>query len=140
MPAETVQRFRQELKARFRAGRGRNLGRFIREELNPVLRGWIEYFRLAEVNGFAEDLDKWLRHRLRTVVWRQWKRGRTRYRRLRERGLSEDRARQSAYNGRGAWWNAGASHMNEAINNRYLATAGLLSMLGMLKSSRISLT
>jgi len=140
VPAETVQRFRRELKARFRAGRGRNLGRFIREELNPVLRGWIEYFRLAEVNGFAEDLDQWLRHRLRTVLWRQWKRGRTRYRRLRERGLSVDRARKSAYNGRGAWWNAGASHMNEAINNRYLATAGLVSMLGMLKSSRIPLT
>ncbi len=140
VPAETVQRFRRELKARFRAGRGRNLGRFIKEELNPVLRGWIEYFRLAEVDGFAEDLDKWLRHRLRTVLWRQWKRGRTRYQRLRGRGLSDDRARQSAYNGRGAWWNAGASHMNEAIDKRYLETAGLLSLLGMLRNCRRTLT
>ena len=140
VPAETVQRFRRELRVRFRQGRGRNLGRFIEEDLNPVLRGWIEYFRLAEVEGFADDLDQWVRHRLRTILWRQWKRGPTRYRRLQERGLSAERARKSAYNGRGPWWNAAAPHMNEAIPKRYLQTAGLLSLLGTLRTCRTALT
>lgn len=140
VPAETVQRFRQGLKALFRQGRGRNLGGFIGDELNPVLRGWIQYFRLAEVKGFAEDLDKWLRRRLRANLWRQWKRPGTRFRRLKERGLSVNRARHSASNGRGAWWNAGASHMNEAINKRYLESAGLLSLLNELRNYRTTLS
>jgi Group II intron, maturase-specific domain len=76
------------------------------KDLVPVLRGWINYFRLAQVNGTFEDLDGWLRRKLRCILWRQWKRPRTRAIKLRQRGLDEVRARQSASNGRGPWWGA----------------------------------
>jgi len=129
VPRESLQRFRAKLKALFRMGRGRNLGRFIQEDLNPVLRGWIQYFRLAEFSNFARELDGWIRRRLRLIQWRQWKRPWTRRARLIQAGLSEERAVQSAFNRRGPWWNSGASHMNEAFPTRYFDKLGLVSML-----------
>lgn len=137
VPKETLKKFRLKLKVLFRQGRGRNLSRFTREDLNPVLRGWLQYFGLAEVKGYAEELDGWIRRRLRCVLWRQWKRGRTRYKQLRRRGMDEKRARACAFNGRGAWWNSGASHMNDAFRKRYFDNVGLFSLLDRLLEWRI---
>ena len=126
---QTVKRFRLKLKAAFRAGRGRNLERFIREDLNGVIRGWAMYFHLSETRGTFEELDGWLRRKLRCMLWRQWKRVWTRFKRLKARGLDETRAWKSATHGRGSWWNSGASHMNEAFPKRYFDQLGLLSLL-----------
>lgn len=136
VPAKSVKRFRQNLKELFHMGRGRHLRRFIAETLNPVLRGWINYFRLSETKGFAEELDGWVRRRLRVILWRQWKRGGTRFKRLVARGLSEERARKSAYNGLGPWWNAGASHMNDALRKKYFDQLGLVNLLETLLRNR----
>ena len=130
---QSIERFKGNLKALFRKGRGRNLVRFIQKDLNPVLRGWCNYFRLAEFLGFAEDLDKWLRRRLRCILWRQWKRSWKRFQMLIRHGLSEDRAAKSAFNQRGAWYNAGASHMNQAFPKRYFDQFGLISTLDKLR-------
>jgi RNA-directed DNA polymerase len=138
IPKETVQRFKSKCKQLLRQGRGRNLGKFIHEDLNPVILGWINYFGLAEVRGFAEDLDSWIRRRLRLILWRQWKRAKARMRRLLKAGLPEDRVRKSAYNGRGPWWNSGASHMNDAFRKKYFDILGLVSMLDKLYTLRIS--
>jgi RNA-directed DNA polymerase len=116
---QSIKRLKKKLKDIFRGGRGSNIGRFIKEKLNPVVRGWGNYFRLTEVKWIFEELDGWIRRRLRVILWRQMKRGRTRAKRLMERGLEEQRAWKSAYNGRGPWWNAGASHMNEAYPTKY---------------------
>jgi len=133
---ESLLRFRAKMKRLFRMGRGRNLVRFIQEDLNPVIRGWIQYFSLAEGTDFARRLDGWIRRRLRLILWRQWKRSRTRRKRLIQAGLSEERAVQSASNGRGPWWNSGASHMNEAFPKRYFDTCGLVSTLNELYKFR----
>lgn len=125
----SIERFREKVKEAFRRGRGRNMERFIKEDLNLLIRGWITYFNLAETKGFAEDMDGWIRRRLRVIVWRQCKKPRTRLRRLIQRGISPDRAAMSAYNGRGAWWNSGASHMNHAYPKKYFDNLGLFSML-----------
>ena len=138
IPKETIQRFKSKCKQLFRQGRGRNLGKFIQEDLNPVIQGWINYFGKAEVRGFAEDLDSWIRRRLRLILWRQWKRAKTRMRRLLKAGLTEDRVKKSAYNGRGPWWNSGASHMNDAIRKKYFDKLGLACMLDKLYMLRIS--
>ena len=105
-----MERLKTKLKRIFRQGRGRNLSKLI-EELTPILRGWVNYFRLAEVKGIFEELDGWIRRKLRCILWRQWKRPYTRAKNLMKRGLSEARAWQSATNGRGPWWNCrGLSH------------------------------
>ncbi len=122
------QRFAEKVRKALRAGRGRNLKRVI-EDLNPLLRGWVSYFRLTEVKGVLEELDGWIRHRLRTLLWRQGKRNHTRAQHLMRAGLREVRAWQSATNGHGPWWNGGASHMNEAYPKSWFDRLGLLSLL-----------
>ena len=106
----------------------RNLGQTI-TALNPVLRGWSSYFRLTEVKGVLEELDGWIRRKLRCLLWRQWKRPATRRKKLQARGLDPTRAWKSASNGRGPWWNAGASHMNAAYPKSFFDVSGLVSLL-----------
>jgi RNA-directed DNA polymerase len=136
---QSVNRIREKLKESFRRGRGRRLDRFIEQELNPILRGWGNYFQLAQVEGTFEELDGWVRRKLRQILWRQWKRSHTRATRLMQRGLDQERAWKSAANGRGSWWNSGASHMNEAFPKRHFDQVGLLSLLnqkrGVLKTT-----
>ena len=74
-------------------------------------------------------LDQWLRRRLRKILWEQWRKPKTRYRKLVALGVRAERARKATATGRRAWWNAGASHMHAAITNRLLAQWGLLSLL-----------
>jgi len=128
----SVKRFKSKLKELFRIGRGRNLAKFI-TELTPVLRGWVNYFRLAEVKGVFEELDGWIRRKLRCILWRQWKRTFTRAKNLIRCGLDEVRAWRSATNGRGPWWNSGASHMHACYPKSYFDKLDLVSLLNQLQ-------
>jgi RNA-directed DNA polymerase len=128
----SLDRFKNKVRERLRGGRGRNVKRQI-EDMIPLLRGWINYFRLAEVKGMLDELDGWLRRKFRCILWRQWKRSYTRAKNLMKRGLREERAWRSATNGRGPWWNAGASHMNEAFPKRFFDELGLVSLLDYLR-------
>jgi RNA-directed DNA polymerase len=121
------QRLAEKVRKTLRAGRGRSLQRVI-NDLNPLLRGWVAYFRLTEVKGVLEELDGWIRHKLRTLLWRHWKRAYARARNLRRRGLDEVRAWTSATNGRGPWWNGGASHMHSAYPKSGFDHMGLVSL------------
>jgi RNA-directed DNA polymerase len=125
---ESVQRLTERIRELLLSGRGRSLSRTI-ETLNPPLRGWIQYFQPTQSQGILEDLDGWVRRRLRCLLWRQWKQPRTRQRKLRGLGLDAERAWRSAVNGRGPWWNAGASHLNQALPAAYFARLGLVSLL-----------
>ena len=125
---KAVARFKGNLKKIFRQGRGKNIQTTIKE-LTPKLRGWITYFRHSEVKGIFDELDGWLRRKLRRILWKQWKRPYTRARNLMRRGLSEATAWLSAKNGRGPWWNAGASHMNKAVPKSYFDKLGLVSLM-----------
>jgi len=123
-----VKRLKTKLRGMLARGRGCRLAAVV-ADLNLATRGWVAYFRMAEAKASFEDLDKWLRRKLRCIVWRQWKRPRTRIRELRRRGLDLARARASALNGHGPWWNAGASHMHAAVPTAVLRQLGLLSLL-----------
>jgi len=125
---ESLKRLRDKVRRHVRAGRGRSLEATI-NELNGLLRGWMSYFRLTQTKGVLEELDGWLRRKLRSLLWRQWKRPFPRARALMKRGLTEERAWRSATNGRGAWWNAGASHMNAAFPKSYFDRLGLVSLV-----------
>jgi len=127
-----VDSLKGKLREIFRAARGRNIRRVI-EESTPVLRGWVNYFKLAEVKGIFEDLDGWIRRKFRCILWRQWKRSNTRANNLMKRGLKEEHARQCAGNGRGPWWNSGASHMNRCFPKSFFDRLGLVSLLNQLR-------
>jgi RNA-directed DNA polymerase len=125
---ESVQRLKRRIRELLSSGRGRSLAHAI-ETLNRLLRGWINYFPLTESRTVLDDLAGWLRRRLRSLLWRQWKRPRTRARHLRVLGLDAERARLSAGNGRGPWWNAGASHLHAALPAAHFTRRGLVSLL-----------
>ncbi|MFC0268909.1 group II intron reverse transcriptase/maturase [Kushneria aurantia] len=124
----SLRRLMQRVREILKRGRGRHI-RHVTRELAPVLRGWASYFSLVDVKGPLEALDGWIRRRLRCVVWRQWKRPGTRCRKLLGLGLDAYRAWKSTGNGRGPWWNAGASHMNQALPRRWFEQQGLISVL-----------
>ena len=125
---KAVKRLKSRLRPVLKAGRGRRL-QVVIAILAPKLRGWITYYQLASVKADLVRLDAWLRRKLRCIVWRQWKNSRTRFHKLLQYGANRERAARAAWNGRGPWWNAGASHMNLVIPNGMLRQLGLISLL-----------
>jgi group II intron reverse transcriptase/maturase len=124
----SLKRLEDKIREVLKGARGRSLNRAI-DDLNPVLRGWAAYFKLTETKQALEDLDGWLRRKLRCVLWRQWKRPYTRAKNLMKAGLTEERAFRSAFNQRGPWWNSGASHMNAAFPKSFFDRLSLVSLL-----------
>ena len=124
----SLSRLRARLKGLLSGARGRKMLDVI-ERINPTLRGWAGYFKLSQSKRPLEELDGWVRHKLRCAVWRQWKQPATRVRNLMRLGLSEARASKSASNGRGPWWNSGAAHMNQALPKKLWDRLGLVSIL-----------
>ena len=132
---QSIMRFKDTVRTILRRGRGRHMERHVMEELNPVIRGWGNYFSLSRVKKIPEELDFWIRRKLRCILWRQMKRTKTRARRMMNRGLKEAQSWVSASNGRGPWWNAGAPHMNEAYPISYFNRLGLENLTTRLANS-----
>ena len=128
----SLKRLDDKIREVLDGARGRSLTAVI-TALNPILRGWMAYFRLTETKKAVEELDGWIRHKLRCILWRQWKRPYTRAMNLMKVGLVEERAWRSACNQRGPWWNSGASHMNHAFPKTYFDRLGLVSLLDTLR-------
>jgi len=124
----SLERLEGKIREVLKGARGRSLAHTI-QELNPVLRGWAAYFKLAKSKRALEELDGWIRRKLRGILWRQWKRPYTRAVNLMKAGLAEERAFRSAFNQRGPWWNSGASHMNQAFPKSFFDRLGLVSLL-----------
>ena len=125
---QSVKRLREKLQSIFRAGRGWDLGRTIRA-LSATLDGWRQYFRKAEVLDVFEHVDRWIRRKLRCIVWRQWKRPNIRERQLKRRGIPPADAKKAAYNGRGPWWNAGSRWVGQAIPTAEFRKLGLVPLV-----------
>ena len=106
-----------------RRTRGRSIEQ-VAKELRSYLVGWKAYFQLADTPHIFGDLDKWIRHRLRAIHLKHWKRGRTIFRELRARGLSEHAAARVAANGR-SWWRNSAMAIHIAFPIRYFDELGV---------------
>jgi RNA-directed DNA polymerase len=119
---------RKRAKDRLRRLTARNWGvsmeRRIRE-INRFTVGWTAYFALADTPRPFEDLDEWLRRRLRQVRWKEWKRYRTRRRNLRALGIPEREAREWAASRKGYWRLARSWVLSRALPNAYWAELGL---------------
>lgn len=94
------------------------------DELRSFLVGWRNYFRLIETPWVFRDLDGWIRHRLRALHLKHWKRGPKIFRELRARGLSPHAAAVVAANGR-QWWKSSDKAINIALPIRYFDELGL---------------
>lgn len=96
-------------------------------QLNTYLRGWIGYYRLADMGERLKDIEGWLTRRLRMCLWKQWKRPRTRLRELRALGLPEWVCREFAASRKGYWRMAGGP-LSRALDTAYWRVQGLMSL------------
>src|SRR4030066_1557777 len=87
----SVKRVKAHIREIVRKGRGRSLAKVI-GEMTPFLRGWVAYFRLSQVKNVFEKLDQWIRRKLRCILWRQWKKPRTRAKKMIRLGIERARA------------------------------------------------
>ncbi len=97
------------------------------EAINQYTMGWIGYYRLANTPSVYENLDKWLRRRLRQMIWKRWKRDTTRYRELTKLGVPRERAALGAV-GKSPWHMSKSPVVNEALSNTYWSNSGLKSI------------
>ena len=117
----------QAMKDRVRLITKRSRGRSIEEvvrDLRGYLVGWKEYYRLADTPKTFRELDEWIRHRLRALHLKQWKRGTTIYRELRRRGMPHRPAAGVAAHGR-RWWRSSAQSLNGVLPTRYFDQLGV---------------
>ena len=99
------------------------------QEINRFTVGWTAYYRLADTPYVFEELDQWLRRRLRQVRWKEWKRPRTRRRNLRALDINALNARQWASSRKGYWRIAGSWVLCYALPNAYWTNLGLEGFL-----------
>ena len=90
------------------------------------VRGWVNYFKLADMRSLLCQVDKWMRRRIRMVYWKQWKRVRTRYKMLKKCGIERQKAWEFANTRKSCWRTAGSPIMSKAIRNEQLRRKGYL--------------
>ena len=122
---QSTQRLKAKVRQMTRHGRGPMA--LAIWDLNRYLRGWLGYFRLADLAGTFQAMDSWIRHRLRAYQWRQWPRIRTRLTKLRALGLPERRAREIAFSRKGPWRTAHGP-LNSALPNACWEHQGLFTL------------
>lgn len=118
----------EELKHQVRVKTARSGGRSLEQvakDLGAYLRGWKQYFKLAETPRLFRDLDGWIHRRLRALQLKQWRRGRTTFRELRARGLPDWMARKGGGHGRRWWWAAALAAIHTALPGAYFAGLGV---------------
>jgi group II intron reverse transcriptase/maturase len=122
----TKERFMEKIRhltKRTRSGRLED----IVKEVNQYVVGWIGYYRLADTPSVYGELDKWIRRRLRQMLWKRWKRGATRYRELVRLGVPKERAALGAI-GTSPWHMSRTPVINEALSNAFWRSTGLESI------------
>ena len=115
--------FKQRIRQLTRRTGGRSMAEVI-ERLKPYLSGWKAYFGLAQTPRIWRSLDEWLRHRLRAIQLRHWRRGSTIYRELTSLGAAEPVAKRVAQNAR-CWWRNSAGELNRVLTIAYFDKLGV---------------
>ena len=125
---KAIARFKERIREQTRRTRGISLQQMVKG-VATYLRGWLGYFGDCQTPTVLQGLEAWLRRRLRSVVWKQWKRGRTRFRELRKRGVGKDLAAQTAGSPHGPWRLANSPALTIALPNAFFAKLGLPPMV-----------
>lgn len=125
---QAMERMKERVRELTRRNAGRSLAQMCKT-LGKYLAGWKGYFRLAETPGVFADTDGWVRHRLRAVQLKHWKRGQVIYRELIARGVRPDEARRAAANSR-RWWRNSTIALNKALPNDLFKRLGVPPLAG----------
>ena len=122
--AKAIMRFKQKMRELTSRTRGISMGQMAKE-LASYLRGWKGYFGFCETPSVLENLDQWTRRRLRTVIWKQWKRGKVRFAKLCALGVNKDLAAKTAGTAHGPWHIANSRALSYALPIAYFDALGV---------------
>jgi RNA-directed DNA polymerase len=122
------QKFKDRVREITRRNRGVSMSHRMLE-LRRYFQGWVGYFSLVPKKTYFEILDKWVRRRIRSCYWKQWRRARTRISNLRKLGVRRDQAVTHGMSSKGAWVMSSSQAVHEALSIAYLTQTGLASLL-----------
>ena len=125
---QAVLRFKERIRELTRRTRGISIEQMI-GELRTYMVGWRGYYGFCETPSILRDLDGWTRRRLRSFLWKQWKRGRTRFKELRARDIGEALAAKTAGSAHGPWRLSGSRALAYALPNAFFHSLGLPSLV-----------
>jgi RNA-directed DNA polymerase len=126
---KAVDRFKERIRQLTSRTKGVSTERMA-EDLSRYLRGWIGYFGKCETPSVLEGPEKWFRRRLRSAIWKQWKRGSVRFAELRQRGVGKDLAAKTAGSAHGPWRLADSPGLHIALPNAYFDSLGIPRLAG----------
>lgn len=124
---KSIKRFKEKVKSITNRNRGISMDLRLLK-LNDSIKGWINYFGIANAKRKLSELDKWIRRRLRACIWKQWKKIRTRYRNLVKLGIDNWKAWEYANTRKGHWKISGSPILSKSLHNKYLESIGFVSL------------
>jgi RNA-directed DNA polymerase len=125
---QAIDRFKARVRELTRRTCGKSLSQ-VAKELSCYLIGWRGYFGFCETPSVLRELDQWIRRRLRAIPWKQWKRGRTRYIKLRRRGVGRELAARAAGSPHGPWRLSHSPALDIALPNAFFAALGVATLV-----------
>lgn len=124
---KSIKRFKDKIK--FYTNRNIGISMESRlKKLNQIMRGWINYYGIANAVAKLKELDKWIRRRLRSCIWKQWKKISTRHRNLVKLGINKYKAWEYANTRKGYWRISKSPILSKSLNNKYLESLGFVSL------------
>jgi RNA-directed DNA polymerase len=125
---KNIQKFKDRVRQITRRKRGVSMARRY-QELRWYFQGWVGYFRLVPIKSFFSEMDKWVRRRIRSCYWKQWKNPRTRIANLKKLGIREKEAVTHGVSSKGPWVMSSSQAVHEALSVAFLSESGLASLL-----------
>ena len=122
---KSIQKFKRKLKALTKRNWSISLEERIKK-INQVIRGWINYFRIEDMKAVVAKISENLRHRLRMIIWKQWKIPKAKYKALKKLGIEDRQAYEVANTSHGYFWVAQSVVLHIAISNKRLKQKGLV--------------
>lgn len=126
-------RLKDKIRGLTKRMRGSKIPENIRKRIMPITRGWANYFGIAEGNRTTRNLDGWIRRKIRCILWRQWKKPYTRYKRLVALGLTEKTAWATIRSGKGPWHMARSFGVHKALSNGVIEAMGYTTINTMMQ-------
>ena len=125
---KSIKKFKFKLKSITSGNSGQSL-KSILTELKQAIRGWVNYFGIANMKMLAKRLDEWVRRRLRMCIWKQWKKIKTRFKNLVKLGFNDNLAHRYSNTRKGAWRTSRSHILNSTLTNEYFENLGYFSIL-----------
>jgi group II intron reverse transcriptase/maturase len=133
-----TKRLKDKIRGLTKKMRGSKITDSIRKMIMPITRGWANYFGITGERGIFESLDGWIRRKIRCIMWRQWKKPKTRYKHLLALGIKEATAGATGYSNKGPWRMARTHAIHKALSNNVIETLGYIPMAKIVARSECS--